>query len=142
MTDEPLDIDAAVAICDAATPGPWQYYARGRNGPQYVHAVYDADNAVVSAISANRQFIAAARTGWPATLKELADTREHLATAELLRQEDVADSVKRQHIAELERDELQVRLDAVLAICNNQDYSSLVTKHSIRRAASSPEANR
>lgn len=77
-------------------------------------------------------------TDAPRLVSLVDELQARLGISELLRVEDVGDASKRQHNAEVQRDELQDRLDNVLALCKDQRFD-LADTAAIRRAASPSE---
>lgn len=80
-----LDIDRELAVCEAATPGPWTAFP---SDFCMVGGMGEKVCLLPSAISerhvATAEFIAAARTGYPEALRRLKRLRElHLASQTL-----------------------------------------------------------
>jgi hypothetical protein len=86
MTTEPIDLDAAQALADAATPGPWTWvHDEGSSwdcltGPaEYENLVLWANGVHtegwINADPADAAFIAQARTLVPALIAELIEAR-------------------------------------------------------------------
>lgn len=72
-----LDIDRELAVCEAATPGPWtafpsEYCMVGGMGEK----VCLLPSAISERHVATAEFIAAARTGYPEALRRLKRLRE------------------------------------------------------------------
>ncbi len=72
MTED--EIKADLAICDVATPGPWDAPEDAQNdivwGPDYLIGVGTMHDI------ADRRFVAAARTGYPKALRYLLKARQ------------------------------------------------------------------
>ena len=89
MTDpaKPFDLATARALCDAATPGPWEQILTG--GTAYVttttHRCFNIGLDVDGPRRADARFISAARTGWPAALDALDDLEAARATLTAIR---------------------------------------------------------
>ena len=91
MTDEKLGSEQA--ICEAATPEPWIDLCSGNdcsaNGSYMIRsAVHTEEEAVIQlsrhdgspwCLPEDREFIIAARTGYPEALRELQETRTELS---------------------------------------------------------------
>jgi hypothetical protein len=69
MTETKRDLNADLAICDADTSGPWRVDAGQRPFAELL--VVDNDNRVMAeaGVFDDANFIAEARTGWPAAIK-------------------------------------------------------------------------
>ena len=75
-----IDTDEMEKICAAATPGPWGFYGKfdGLEEKYVTCGIRNEKETVMNApmgrLNANRgdvRFIAAARTGWPETIKRV-----------------------------------------------------------------------
>ena len=88
MTLTDREITDALALCEAATPGPWAYETPlPPAGATEVHwPVSLADDDVMPVCDYIRledaRFIAAARTGWPKALEEVQRLRAQVADLE------------------------------------------------------------
>lgn len=76
MSNEPIDLDAAQALTDAATPGPWTF-----NGSEFRAPSPYNGFMLVRAVckDSDAEFIAQARTLVPALFAELLEARDALA---------------------------------------------------------------
>lgn len=85
MSAEPLDLDAAQALADAATPGPWRWGDdNDGNGNTLIRAGHrwDALANLEYTSAENGDFIAQARTLVPALIDELRAERRRREAAE------------------------------------------------------------
>lgn len=98
----PEELAADRAVCDAATPGPWE---RGQYQPGIVTTQYQ----IVGVRACDVPFIAAARTRWPAALDEI----EQLKTALEAALDDV-DGLVADYAAALDRSEKLQKENAAL----------------------------
>ena len=87
MSTEPIDLDAAQALADAATPGPWIWEhdqedswdsLDGPGGKSILWANGMHTEGWINADTADAAFIAEARTLVPALIAELREVREEL----------------------------------------------------------------
>ena len=82
MTDKKRDLHADLALCEAATPGPWEYHGRGYTGVAVWRAggpghgsiaelspVNFGDKRQWAECENNARFIAEAREGWPHAIR-------------------------------------------------------------------------
>jgi hypothetical protein len=106
-----IDIDAELAICEAATDGPWQ---DGEAGNCNVVSFNTDDIIGVAHVSSmrNARFIARARTGYPATLHELHKTRQEIKR---LRARVVEERGDRDYVA-AERDAASAEIERLRAL--------------------------
>lgn len=81
----PRDLEADMLLCDAATPGPWtcEHPYNKKRWPSPNPSVVKAQDGVSTAHCygdnfADGDFIAAARTGWPETIRELRKARARI----------------------------------------------------------------
>lgn len=94
------DLEADMAICEAATPGPWlaQWQSGQTDKHKYTHEVYIAslDDVYFLMTKGDAEFFAAARTGWPETIQELLAERSKTEelTAEVVRLKEAMEKVK------------------------------------------------
>lgn len=100
------DLEADLKLCDAATEGPWgatYYDEKATDDPGW-----DVDCALPTVLTvarigngygsdsepeANAKFIAAARTGWPETIRELMEARKRIDELES-KIDDLKDSIR------------------------------------------------
>ncbi|MBG9735808.1 hypothetical protein [Paenibacillus alvei] len=72
-TNNKRDLHADLAICDAATPGPWRIYGGKLGETNVYYPPYENHNEVVSDIDFDRPhdatFIAESREGWPEAIR-------------------------------------------------------------------------
>jgi hypothetical protein len=81
------ELDAYEALCNATTPGPWWVEKLcivaghdGESDEQNIAAVFKRGPMEMLSARVDTEFIAAARTGWPATIAALREARGALAT--------------------------------------------------------------
>lgn len=117
MTDD--EIRDQLAICDAATPGPWLRdgrctYVLGEDGCNQFWATPQTSGGRITGaeMDANAAFIAAARTGWPAALKALQEAKRdgHAARGRV--------DAREHRIAELENNVAEARDVAEQAVAS------------------------
>ncbi|MBR8661184.1 hypothetical protein [Brevibacillus sp. NL20B1] len=120
MSETKRDLHSDLAICNAATPGPWaaeKGYEQSERG-NYVYS--QAEGSVVCAeqdgtdcvlTDADARFIAEARTGWPHAIERaLAAEKEVARLTGLVGSLRVNDRDKTRKIAEVEADVERLRL--------------------------------
>lgn len=76
------EIAAALALCEAATPGPWEPCTQFQEGRGWLAIGPQTETGAHDDCEADAFFIAAARTGWPAALLALREARRRLAEEE------------------------------------------------------------
>ncbi|WKN53796.1 hypothetical protein HJ581_0008290 [Rhodococcus opacus] len=128
MSAEPINLDAAQALADAATPGPWKWEKAGHGDPMlisgaddvlFAYPVHDGplEDDVIESVDLHVQpddaeFIAQARTLVPALVAELRELQSHESrTSDLV--EETASLAKTAKRLTAESEELSNRCHAV-----------------------------
>ncbi|WOZ39805.1 hypothetical protein [Paenibacillus polymyxa] len=78
------DLNADLALCEAATPGPWRVYGGKFGETNVYHPPYDSHHKVVRDVDydheADAHFIAEAREGWPEAIRRAIAAEGEVAT--------------------------------------------------------------
>jgi len=82
-TETKRDLQADLALCDAATAGPWRMYGGKFGETNVYYPPYDNHDEVVSDIDADRthdaRFIAESREAWPEAIRRAIAAEEKWA---------------------------------------------------------------